>query len=270
MRELAAGGATHGPDADFGAAVTAEDEAVLNEGDLERLTRGGERRAEATVTAADDDEVELTLVFRALGAVPLRAGGDERFAFGRGERSVLAEEDGVGTTGETREVMEGNLHVARGQGDLAAGLPMPLGAFRAELSGDGLSVDDQLEAARGARGVPVGDPILGAHPDAVFAGGSDADRARGIGDRLAETVGQEVRRADDVRERGVELPAARRGEGFGFDEDRIGGLGAADDGSQQGQSKEGEDARGHRLIRWQSDERVPAEKGEGEVVAVGG
>ena len=170
VRELAAGGATHGPHADLGAAVTAEDEAVLNEGDLERLTRGGERRAEATVTATDDDEVELTLVFRALGAVPLRAGGDERFAFGRGERSVLAEEDGVGTTGETGEVMEGNLHVARGQGDLAAGLPMPLGAFRAELSGDGLSVDDQLEAARGARGVPVGDPILGAHPDAVFAG----------------------------------------------------------------------------------------------------
>ena len=134
------------------------------------MTGRGEGSAEATVTATDDDEVELALVFRALGAIPLRAGGDERFAFGRGERSVLAEEDGVGTTGETGEVMQGDLHVARGQGDLAAGLPMPLGAFRAELSGDGLTVDDQLEAARGARGVPVGDPILGAHPDAVFAG----------------------------------------------------------------------------------------------------
>ena len=232
VRELAARGATHGPDTDLGTAVAAEDEAVLNEGDLERLTGSGERGAEAAVAATDDDEVELALIFSSLGAIPLRAGGDKRFAFGRGERSVLAEEDGVGTTGETGKVMQGDFHVARGQGDFTAGLPMPLGALGAELSGDGLAVDDQLEAAGGAGGVPVGNPILGAHPDAVFARRGDADRAGGIGDRLAEAVGQEVRRADDIREGSVELPAARRGEGFGFDEDRIGGLGAADDGSQ--------------------------------------
>ena len=38
VRELAAGGATHGPDTDFGATVTAEDETILDEGDFERLT----------------------------------------------------------------------------------------------------------------------------------------------------------------------------------------------------------------------------------------
>ena len=208
VRVLAAGGAAHRPDADLGAAVAAEDETVLDERDLEGLTRSGERRAEAAVAAADDDEVELALVFGALGAVPLRAGRDERVAFGRDERGVLAEENGVGAAGETGEVMEGDLHVAGGQGDLAAFLPVPLGALRAELDGDGLAVDDQLEAARGAGSVPVGDPILGAYPDAVFARGGDADGAGRVGDGLAESVRQQVGRADDVREGSVELPAA--------------------------------------------------------------
>ena len=153
--------------------------------------------------------------------------------------------------------MQRDLHVARGQGDLAAGLPMPLGALGAELGGDGLAVDDQLEAARGAGGLPVGDPILGADPDAVFAGGGDTDGAGGVADGLAEAVGEEVRRADDVRESGVEFPAAVGGQGLGFDEDRISGLGAAGQGSQQGQSKEGEDARGHGMIRCQGGEGVP-------------
>ena len=38
VRVFTAGGAAHGPDADFGAAVAAEDETVLDESDLERLT----------------------------------------------------------------------------------------------------------------------------------------------------------------------------------------------------------------------------------------
>jgi hypothetical protein len=257
VRVFAAGGAAHGPDADFGAAVAAEDEAVLDESDLEGLAGGGERSAEAAVTAADDDEVELALVFGALGAVPLRTGRGERIAFGRRERGVLAEEDGVGASVETGEVMQRDLHFAGGQGDLTAFLPMPLGALRAELGGDRLAVDDQLEAAGGAGCLPVGDPILGAHPDAVFARGGDADGAGGVADGLAEAVGQEVGRADDVRESGVELPAAVGGQGFGFDEDRISGLGTADDGSQQGQSKEGKDARGHGMIRCQGGEGVP-------------
>ena len=263
VRVFAAGGAAHGPDADFGAAVAAEDETVLDESDLEGLTGSGERGAEAAVAAADDDEVELALVFGALGAVPLRTGGDERGAFGRSERGVLAEDDGVGATSETGEVMQGDLHFAGGQGDLATFLPMPFGALGAELGGDGLAVDDQLEAARGAGGVPVGDPILGAHPDAVFTRGGNTDGAGGVGDGLAEAVGQEVGRADDVREGGVELPAAVGGQGFGFDEDRIGGLSAAGQGSQQGQSKEGEDARGHGFIRCQGGGRVPDRIGDG-------
>ena len=261
VRVLAPGGAAHRPDADFGAAVAAEDEAILDERDLEGLTGSGERGAHAAVAAADDDEVELALVFGPLGAVPSRAGRDERVAFGRNERGVLAEEDGVGATGEAREVMQGDLHVAGGQGDLAAFLPMPLGALGAELGGEGLSVDDQLEAPRGAGGVPVGDPILGAHPDAVFARGGDADGARGVGDGLAEAMGEQVGRADDVGESRVELPAAGGGEGFGFDEDRISGLGAAGQGGEQGQSKEGQDAGGHGAIRWRGDGRVPEEKG---------
>ena len=192
VRVFAAGGAAHRPDADFGATVAAEDETVLDECDLEGLTGSGERGTHAAVAATDDDEVELALVFGALGAVPLRAGRDERVAFGRGERGVLAEEDGVSATGETGEVMQGDLHVAGGQGDLAACLPMPLGSLGAELGGDRLSVDDQLEAAGGAGSVPMGDPILGAHPDAVFTRGGDADGAGGVGDGLAEAVGQEV------------------------------------------------------------------------------
>ena len=257
VRVFAAGGAAHGPDADFGAAVAAEDKTVLDESDLEGLTGSGERRAEAAVAAADDDEVELALVFGALGAVPLRAGRDERVAFGRSEGGVLAEEDGVGASVETGEVMQRDLHFAGGQGDLTAFLPMPLGALRAELGGDRLAVDDQLEAAGGAGGVPVRDPILGADPDAVFARGGDTDGAGRVRDGLTEAVGQEVGRADDVGESRVELPAALGGQGFGFDEDRIGGLSAAGQGSQQGQSKEGEDARGHGMIRCQGGEGVP-------------
>ena len=263
VRVLAAGGAAHRPDADFGAAVATEDEAVLDERDFEGLTGSGERRAHAAVTAADDDEVELALVFGALGAVPLRAGRDERGAFGRSERGVLAEEDGVGATGETGEVMQGDLHVARGQGDLAACLPMPLGALGAELGGDGLAVDDQLEAAGGAGGLPVGDPILGAYPDAVLARGGDTDGAGGVADGLAEAVGQEVGRTDDVGESRVELPAAMGGEGFGFDEDRVSGLGAAGGGGEQGQSEEGKCAGGHGSIRCQGGGRVPERIGSG-------
>ena len=157
--------------------------------------------------------------------------------------------------------MQRDLHVAGGQGDPAAFLPMPLGALGAELGGDGLSVDDQLEAAGGAGGVPVGDPILGAHPDAVFACGGDPDGAGGVGDRLAEAVGQEVGRADDVGESRIELPAARGGQGFGFDEDRVGGLGAAGGGGKQGQSEEGKHAGGHGSIRCRGGGRVPEEKG---------
>ena len=263
VRVLAAGGATHRPDADFGAPVATEDEAVLDERDFKGLPGSGESGAHAAVAAADDDEVELALVFGALGAVPLRAGRDERGAFGRNERGVLAEDDGVGATGETGEVVQGDLHVAGGQGDLAACLPMPLGALGAELGGDGLAVDDQLEAAGGAGGLPVGDPILGAHPDAVFARGGDADGAGGVGDGLAEAVGQEVGRTDDVGESRVELPAAGGGQGFGFDEDRVGGLGAAGGGGEQGQSEEGKCAGGHGGIRCQGGGRVPERIGSG-------
>ena len=245
VRVLAAGGAAHGPDADLRAAVAAEDEAVLDERDLQRLPGAREGRPEAAVAAAHDDEVEFALVFRPLRAVPLRAGGDQRLALGRGEGGVLAEEDGVGATGEAGEVMEGEFHVARGQGDLAAGLPMPFGSLVTEFGSDRLAVDDQLEAARGARRFPVGDPILGAYPDPVLAGGGDADGAGGVADRFAEAVGEEVRRADDVGESRVEFPAAVAGEGLGLDEDGVGALGAAGEGGQAGEPEEGEQTEGH-------------------------
>ena len=91
VRVFAARGAAHRPDADLGAAVAAQDETVLDEGDLEGLTGRGERGAEAAVAATDDDEIELALVFGAVGAVPLRAGGDERFAFGQIGRASCRE-----------------------------------------------------------------------------------------------------------------------------------------------------------------------------------
>jgi len=140
--------------------------------------------------------------------------------------------------------MQGDLHVAGGQGDLAAFLPVPVGALGAELGRKGLAVQDQLEAAGGAGGLPVGHPVLGAHPDAVFAGRRNPDRPRGVVDGLAEAMGQQVGRADDVREGGVELPAAMGGQGLGLDEDRR-VLGQDGRAAEQGQAEDGKEAGKH-------------------------
>lgn len=102
---------------------------------------------------------------------------------------MAGEEDGVAATFEPGEVMQREFHVASGKRDLAAVLPMPVGARGAELSRQRLAVDEHFETTRRARGLPMGDPIFGAHPDTVVAGGRDADRARGIGHRFAQAMG---------------------------------------------------------------------------------
>ena len=84
--------------------------------------------------------------------------------------------------------MERDFGFACGERDLTAVLPMPLRAFGTELGGQGLAVDDELEAAGGARGVPVANPILGADPNAVFAGARNLRGALGVSDGLAEAV----------------------------------------------------------------------------------
>ena len=59
-RIFAAADEAHGPDADFGGAVAAEDRAVLDEGDFQAHASGGNCAAESAVAAADDDEIEIT------------------------------------------------------------------------------------------------------------------------------------------------------------------------------------------------------------------
>ena len=77
MRVFATRGATHRPDADLRTAVTAEDKAVLDKGDLEGLASAGERGAEAAVATADDDEVVLADIFGAVRVVEVIAIGGE-------------------------------------------------------------------------------------------------------------------------------------------------------------------------------------------------
>ena len=90
----------------------------------------------------------------------------------------------------------------------------------------------------------MADPILGADPHAVLARAGDLRGALGVGDGLAEAVRQEVGRTDDVREGGVEFPAAVAGEGLGFDEDRLGG---SREGGDAGESEEAEGAGEHGI-----------------------
>jgi hypothetical protein len=53
------------------------------------------------------------------------------------------------------------------------------------------------------------------------------------------------------------------GQGFGFDEDGVSGLGAAGGGSKQGQSEEGKYAGRHGGIRWLGGRGVPDRIGDG-------
>ena len=108
--------------------------------------------------------------------------------------------------------MERDFGFACGERDLTAFLPMPFRTLGPKFGGERLAVDDELEAAGGARGVPVANPILGADPNAVFAGARNLRVALGVSDGLAEAVSQQVGRADDVREGGIQFPATMGGE----------------------------------------------------------
>jgi hypothetical protein len=65
---------------------------------------------------------------------------------------------------------------------------------------------------------------------------------------LAEAVGDQVGRAHDVDELGVEGPAAGGGEGLGFDEEAVGGAGSS--GGERGEDGEREEKERTFHGRW--------------------
>jgi hypothetical protein len=88
----------------------------------------------------------------------------------------------------------------------------------------------------------VRDPVLGAHPDAVFADGREGDGGGGVLDGLAEAVGEQVGRAHEVDELRVEGPTAGRLEILGFEQHMLGT--AARQGGRD--EKGGEEREGER------------------------
>ena len=69
-----------------------------------------------------------------------------------------------------------------------------------------LSVDDKFECARADIGMPRTSPVLRPHPDVVLSAIRDKRRLR-VGDGLAESVREEIRRAHLVHELGVVDPS---------------------------------------------------------------
>ncbi len=107
VRILAAERAALGPNADLTAAVATEDEAILNEGNVQRLAGGGNGRCDAGVTAADHDKVELAGIFGLRRqAEPFLAERGEVFV-GRGlEVGIVAQQDRIAAAVETGQVVQ--------------------------------------------------------------------------------------------------------------------------------------------------------------------
>src|SRR5437868_14954732 len=99
---------------------------------------------------------------------------------------------------------------------------MPARPLSAEVGGQRLPVDKQLESARRSRRFPRSDPIFRADPNAIRSGGWNLNLCGRISHRLSKTVSQQIRRAHETRERRIERPAAKSFECFGFDEDGFG------------------------------------------------
>jgi hypothetical protein len=150
----------------------------LDEGDFQAHASGGDCAAESAVAAADDDEIEITGGLGRGGEIEGgESPGGERGGIARrwGGDEVLGEEDRVTPAVEAGEIAEregggGGLDL-----DGAAVVPEPRGALGAEGLGENGAVDEKLEFAGGAGSLPLGDPIFGADPDAVRAGGRKRD-----------------------------------------------------------------------------------------------
>ncbi len=236
VRVLAAPDQALRPDAHLGAAVAAQHRAVLDQRDLQALARGGDGAAETAVAAADDHEVELAHVL-GRGRQPerrLAPGGKRGAVVGRILPEVLREIDRVTAAVETGEVAQRDVELGFGRLDDAAVVPRPGLALGAEGLGEGTAVDDHLEPAGCAGRAPMRDPVLGAHPDAVFAGGRQGGRGGGVLHRLAEAVGQQVGRAHEVDELGVERPTAGILEALRFEQKAVGGRRGQRRGEREG------------------------------------
>jgi len=136
----------------------------------------------------------------------------------------LAEDEGIDAAIEAGEVVEAEGGFA-GEFDGAGFFPLPVFAGGTEFVVELLAVDADLEATGGAFGIPGADPVFGAGPEGVGAGG-EGDFGGGVFDGLAHAVGHEVGGAHGIDELCVEHPATGGGKGFGFDPERLGAGGA--------------------------------------------
>jgi hypothetical protein len=129
-------------------------------------------------------------------------------------------------------------HLAGRQFGFAGQFPKPVLALGAEHLGEFGAVDADLELAGRAGGFPGANPVLGAHPDAVATRLAHIHLGLRVLDRRAHAVGEQVGRAHDVDELGVEHPAAGVGEGFRLDPERL-GLAGQGCGRERGKEETG-------------------------------
>ena len=131
------------PHADFGAAVTAKDGAVLNEGNFQAHASRRNRTTHAAVAAADHDEVKLAHVF-GRGGEPKRGlapRGERRGVVERNFLQIAGEINRIATPVEAGEVAECERGFGCGDLDRAAVVPEPRGALHSEGFGERLAID---------------------------------------------------------------------------------------------------------------------------------
>ena len=106
VRILASKSSPLSPHAYFAAAVTTKNESVLNQRDLQRLSRGRNRSGDSRVSTSDHNNIEFSLVFgRGRKIQELIASGSKFFCCWFKTR-IITEQDCIASSVESRQIMQ--------------------------------------------------------------------------------------------------------------------------------------------------------------------
>jgi len=202
--------------AELDAGVAAEDGAVLDERRPRAEPCRGDGRRATRRAGTDHDDVEGAAVLR-LERHAGQAAAFLRDVLGLVGRRVLQvdrQDDGVAAAVVARQIVQGDRRLALLEAEVASRRPVPAVVMRLaeDLLGRHAAYDDLELPWR-----VLGRPVARADPDPPRRRPRDPHLNLGIGDGLAHPRRDEIGRAHQVHELGVEQPAAVVGEVLGVD-----------------------------------------------------